>query len=44
MIRYENLPIYETVNTEPEERAPIAHENVRGATYYEETYADPPHD
>jgi transposase len=25
-------------------RPPLAHENVRGATYYEEVYADPPHD
>jgi transposase len=29
---------------EPPARAPLTHENVRGATYYEETYADPPHD
>jgi len=29
---------------EPPARPPLAHENVRGATYYEETYADPPHD
>jgi transposase len=25
-------------------RPPLTHENVRGATYYEEVYADPPHD
>ena len=29
---------------EPPARPPLAHENLRGATYYEETYADPPHD
>jgi transposase len=29
---------------EPPARPPLTHENVRGATYYEETYADPPHD
>lgn len=29
---------------EPPARPPLTHENVRGATYYEEAYADPPHD
>jgi transposase len=29
---------------EPPARPPLTHENVRGATYYEETHADPPHD
>jgi transposase len=29
---------------EPPARPPLTHENVRGATYYEEMYADPPHD
>lgn len=29
---------------EPPARPPVTHENVRGATYYEETYADPSHD
>jgi transposase len=29
---------------EPPARPPLTHENVRGATYYEETYADPSHD
>ena len=29
---------------EPPARPPLTHENVRGATYYEEVYADPPHD
>ncbi len=29
---------------EPPARPPLTHENVRGAAYYEETDADPPHD
>jgi transposase len=29
---------------EPPARPALTHENVRGAAYYEETYADPPHD
>jgi transposase len=29
---------------EPPARPALAHENVRGASYYEEVYADPPHD
>jgi hypothetical protein len=29
---------------EPPARPPLMHENVRGATYYEETDADTPHD
>jgi len=29
---------------EPPARPPLTHENVRGAIYYEEVYADPPHD
>lgn len=29
---------------EPPARPPLEHDNVRGATYYEETYADPSHD
>jgi transposase len=29
---------------EPPARPALTHENLRGATYYEETYADPPHD
>jgi transposase len=29
---------------EPPARPALTHENLRGATYYEEAYADPPHD
>ena len=29
---------------EPPARPALTHENVRGATYYEEVYADPSHD
>jgi transposase len=29
---------------EPPVRPALTHDNVRGATYYEEVYADPPHD
>jgi transposase len=29
---------------EPPARAPLTHENLRGAPYYEESYADPSHD
>ena len=29
---------------EPPARAPLTHENLRGAPYYEEKHADPSHD
>ena len=29
---------------EPPARPPVDHDNLRGAAYYEETYADPSHD